>query len=62
MTSLTHHLTDDQLIIFRELILRNLQVERSRSFPDAARDVVVRTVARAKPTTKVTSFTDGDTT
>ena len=42
--------------------MRNLQVERSRSFPDAARDVVVRTVARAKPTTKVTSFTDGDTT
>ena len=53
-------LTDNQLgAILREVVLRDLEVQRSRAFPDTARDVIVRTVARAEPAAKVTSLADG---
>jgi hypothetical protein len=54
-------LTNDHLAVLREVIHRNLEVERCGTLSYAAGDVVVRTVARAEPTTKVTSFADGDT-
>jgi len=54
-------LTNDELI-FSKAVLRNFQVERSRSLTDTTRDIVVRTVAWAVPTTVVTRFTDWDTT
>ncbi len=52
-------LTNDQLVLLGEVVFGDLEVERSRSFPDAARDVVVRTVAGAEPTTEVAGLADG---
>ena len=54
-------LTNDDLALLREVVCGNLQVERGRSLSYAARDVVVGTVARAEPASKVTSLTNGDT-
>lgn len=55
-----HRLANDQSVIRREAILRDLKVQRSRTLADTARDVVVRAVAGAEPTTEVTGLTDGD--
>lgn len=55
-------LTDDQLAILGEIVLGNLEVERGRTLPYSAGDIVVRTVARAEPTAVVTGLTNGDTT
>ncbi len=52
-------LTDDELVILGEVVLRDLEVQRRRSFPDTARDVVVRAVAGAKPSTVLASLADG---
>jgi len=52
-------LTDDQLVLLGEVVLGDLQVERSGSFPYTARDVVMRTVARAEPSSKVASLPNG---
>lgn len=51
-------LTDDQLVLLGELVLGDLQVERSGALPYTSGDIVVRTVAGAEPTTKVTSLAD----
>lgn len=42
--------------------LHHPTTHRSGTTPDATRNVVVRTVARAEPSTKVTSLTNGHTT
>ena len=55
-------LTNDHEFILGEAVLGNLEVQRSRALPYTAGDIVVRTVAGAEPATKVTGFTDGDTT
>ena len=55
-------LTDDHGVVLREVVRRNLEVQRSRAFPYTAGDIVVRTVAGAEPATEVTGLTDGDTT
>jgi hypothetical protein len=55
-------LTDDQLAILGEIVLGNLEVERGRTLPYSAGDIVVRTVARAEPTAVVTCLTNGNTT
>lgn len=55
-------LTDNQLAVFGEIVLGNLEVEGGRSLPYSAGDIVVRTVARAEPATIVTGLADGDTT
>lgn len=55
-------LTDDDLALLGEVVLGDLEVERRRALADAARDVVVRTVAGAEPTAEFTSLADGDTT
>lgn len=55
-------LTDDESALIGEAVLRNLKVQRGRTLPDTAGDVVVRTVAGAEPAAKVTGFTDRDTT
>jgi hypothetical protein len=55
-------LTDDQLAILGEIVLGNLKVERGRTLPYSAGDIVVRTVARAEPTAVVTGLANGDTT
>lgn len=55
-----HSLANDQRVIRREAILWNLQVQRSGALANTARDIVVRAVARAEPTTEVAGFTDGD--
>lgn len=54
-------LTNNKLIIFHNLILWYLQVQRRRTSPNPPRNIVVRTVARAEPSTVVTSLTDGHT-
>lgn len=59
---LVRRLTDDHGLVIGEAVRRNLEVERSRALPDTTGDIVVRTVARAEPATKVTSLTNGDTT
>lgn len=55
-------LTNDHEFILGEAVLGNLEVQRSRTLPYTAGDIVVRTVAGAEPATKVTGFTNGDTT
>lgn len=50
------HLTNNDLTVLREIVLWNLQVQRRRTLSYAARDIVVRTVARAEPASKVTSL------
>ena len=55
-------LTDDHAVVAEEVVLGNLEVQRSRALPYTTRNVVVRTVARAEPATEVTGFTDGHTT
>jgi len=52
-------LTNDQLAVLWEVVFGDLEVERSRSFPDAARDVVVGAVAGAEPTAVVAGLADG---
>jgi len=54
-------LTNDNLALFREVVCGNLQVERGGSLSYTARDVVVGTVARAEPASKVTGLADGNT-
>ena len=54
-------LTDDQLVLLGELVHGNLQVQRGGPLPYASGDIVVRTVAGAEPTAKVTSLADGHT-
>jgi hypothetical protein len=55
-------LTDNQLAIFGEIVLGDLEVKGGRSLPYSAGDIVVRTVAGAEPATIVTGLADGDTT
>ena len=55
-------LTDDQLALFGEVVCGDLEVQRSRTLPDTAGNVVVGTVAGAEPTAKVASLADRDTT
>lgn len=52
-------LTNHQLAVVPERVLWNLEVERGGSFPDAARDVVVGSVAGAEPTAVVARLADG---
>ena len=52
-------LTDNQLALLGEVVLGNLEVQRGRTFPDAARDVVVGTVAGAEPPAVVAGLADG---
>ena len=52
-------LTDDEGILGGEVVGRDLEVERCRTLPDTARDVVVGTVAGAEPATIVTGLADG---
>lgn len=60
--SFVARLTNDKLAILGELVVGDLEVQRGRSFPDTARDIVVRTVARAEPATEVTGLADGNAT
>lgn len=56
-------LTDDQLLlIVIEGVLGDLQVERSRASSNSSRNIVVRTVARAEPSSVISSLSNGDTT
>ena len=52
-------LTDNQLAVVREVVLGDLEVKRGGSFPDAAGDVVVGTVAGAEPAAEVAGLADG---
>ena len=54
-------LTNDHLVIFGEVVLGYLKVERCRSLSYAARDIVVGTVAGAEPAAEVTGLANGDT-
>ena len=55
-------LTNDQLVLLGELVLRNLEVEWRGALSDTAGDVVMGAVARAEPTAEVTSLADRNTT
>jgi len=56
-------LTNDNLVLaIVKVVLGNLQVERGGSTSDSSRDIVVRTVARAEPSSIISSLSDGDTT
>ncbi len=52
-------LTDNQLAVVGEVVRRDLEVEGRGSFADAARDVVVGTVAGAEPAAVVAGLADG---
>jgi hypothetical protein len=50
-------LTNDQSVGFlRKFVWWNFQVKRSWSFTNTARDIIMRTMAWAEPTTKFTSY------
>jgi hypothetical protein len=53
-------LTNDDLVLFWEVILWHLQIQRRRSFSYAARDIVVGTVAGTEPAAEVSGFADWD--
>jgi hypothetical protein len=55
-------LTDDEDLFLGEVVLRNLEVQRSGALADTARDIVVGAVAGAEPAAVVTGLTDGHTT
>jgi hypothetical protein len=57
--SLYKHLTNDQRVVFREVVFRDLQIQRRRSFSYTSGDIVVGTVARAEPSTEVACFANG---
>ena len=55
-------LTDNDGVLLGEFVSGNLEVQGGRTLANTARNVVMRTVARAEPATKVTGLTDGHTT
>jgi hypothetical protein len=54
-------LTNDDLVALLEGIGRDLQVERCGSLADTAGNVIMGSVARAVPTSEITSLANGDT-
>jgi hypothetical protein len=48
-------LANDQRVLIKELVLRNLEIVRCRPTPNAAAAVIMRAVARAEPSMKVAS-------
>jgi hypothetical protein len=57
----TPALTDNQALVGRKVILGHLEVERRRTLPYTARDIVVGAVAGAEPAAEVAGLADGDT-
>jgi hypothetical protein len=55
-------LTDDKLALLGEVVLGHLEIQRCRTLPYTAGDVVVGAVARAEPPAEVAGLADGDTT
>jgi len=55
-------LTDNDGVLLGEFVSGNLEVQGGGTLANTARNVVMRTVARAEPATKVTGLTDGHTT
>ena len=49
-------LTDNQALVGREVVLRYLEVKRRRALPYTPRNIVVRTVAGAKPAAVIAGF------
>jgi hypothetical protein len=57
------HLTNDELLlVIIELVLWDLQVERSGTSSNSSRDIVMGTVTRAEPSSVITSLSDRYTT
>jgi hypothetical protein len=57
------HLTNDELLlVIVELVLWDLQVERSGTSSNSSRDIVMGTVTRAEPSSVITSLSDRYTT
>jgi hypothetical protein len=54
------YLTNDDLVALLERVGRDLEVQWCGSLTDTSRDIVVGTVARAVPSTIVTSLTNWD--
>lgn len=46
--------------LLREVVLRNLEVQRRRSLSSSAGHIVMRAVARAKPSTKIAGLANGN--
>jgi len=55
-------LTDNDGVLLGEFVSGNLEVQGGGTLANTARNVVMRTVARAEPATKVTGLADGHTT
>ena len=53
-----HPLTNDKRLVFWEVICWDFEVERCWSLSYTSGNIVVRTVARAEPSSKVTSLSD----
>ena len=58
-SNLPFPLTNENALIPRELVRRDLQVERRRALPDATTHVIVTSVARAEPSVVVPRAGDG---
>lgn len=54
------HSSNNYLIILGEIILRHRQIQGRRPLPRSSRDVVVRAVAGAEPTSEVAGLAYGD--
>ena len=59
-TDETGDLTNDNLVALLEGVGRDLEVQWCGTLADTSRDIVVGTVARAVPSTIVTSLTNWD--
>jgi len=55
-------LTNNQSTVLWEVIRRHLQVQRRRALSDTSRDIIMGSVARAEPASKVTSLSNWHTT
>jgi hypothetical protein len=53
-----YNLTNHQRVLFRELIFRDVKIQRRGTLPHTAGNVVVGAVAGAEPSSIVTSLTD----
>jgi hypothetical protein len=59
---LSYKLTDQNFGLISELIRRNLKVKRSRSLTNPSTNIIMRSMARTKPTIEISCTTNGHTT
>lgn len=59
-TGTSNHLTNNQVGFLTKVVRWNLEVQWRRSLSYASRDIIMRAVARAEPSSEVAGFSDRD--